>query len=226
MAATNPGWAQTSAEPPDRPDPGQAPKAASPESPKPGPKAQDRIADLQARLGLSTEQTEKLRPIFQQEMEELRGVRQKFAADTSSAGRQAMRAEMKSVREKYDGQIAAILTPAQIAEWDKIKKERGDRLDQAQERLAELQGRLQLTPDQTESLRPILEQEIGEIRAVKAKYASDTSRQGKRRAVRAVRDIQDKYAPQIAAILNEEQMAEWEKYKEERKEELRGHRGK
>jgi Spy/CpxP family protein refolding chaperone len=190
-----------------------------------GTRAQERFAELQSRLKLTPEQTEKLRPIIQQETDELRAVREKYASDKSPTTRQAMQSEMKGIHERYEGQIAAILTPEQMGEWNKIKEERKSKADsrsaQAEERIAELQSRLKLTPEQTDRLRPILQQERAELQAVREKYASDTSRKGKKDKMRDMKSIQEKYSGQIAAVLTPEQIAEWKKIKEERKQELK-----
>jgi Spy/CpxP family protein refolding chaperone len=198
------------------------------ENPAKGARAQERLGELQSRLKLTPEQTEKLRSILQQELEELRTVREKYASDTSPTARQNMQNEMKGVHERYEGQITALLTPEQMGEWNKIKEERKsnvDRMAQAQERLAALQSRLKLTPEQTEKLRPILQQELEELRTVREKYASDTSRKGKKNMFRDMKEIQKKYSGQIAAVLTPEQKEEWKKIKEERKRELKEKHG-
>lgn len=101
-----------------------------------------------------------------------------------------------------------------------------DRAAQAKERIAELQERLKLTPDQIEKLKPIVQQEAAELKAIRDKAANESSKRGKRQALRAVRDVQDKYEPQVEAILTKEQMAEWKKIREERKEAMKQKRGR
>jgi Spy/CpxP family protein refolding chaperone len=85
---------------------------------------------LQARLKLTPDQMEKLKPILQQEMTELRGVRDKHSGDSSRRGKLSMAREMKGVQDKYDDSINAILTPEQQTEWKKIKEERKQELKQ------------------------------------------------------------------------------------------------
>jgi Spy/CpxP family protein refolding chaperone len=195
-----------------------------------GAHAQDRLAELESRLQLTPEQTAKLRPIIDQETEELRAVRDKYASDSSPTAKQTMRGEMKTIHEKYEGQITAVLTPEQQTEWSKIKEEHKsgaeDRASQAQERLAELQTRLKLTPDQTEKLRPVIQQEMAELKAVKDKYAMDTSHNGRKNMFRDMKKVQEKYSGQIAAVLTPEQQSEWKKIKEERKQEYKEKRGR
>ena len=186
------------------------------ESKTPEQKASKRLERLKSQLNLTPEQTAALQPILEQEMAELRAIKEKHPSDTS-----AMQKEMKTVREKYEGQIAAVLTPEQQGEWQKIKEQRG----KAVERLAELQSRLKLTPEQTDALQPILEKEAEELRGIKEKHASDTSRSGKRDMLREMKGVQEKYEPQIAAVLTPEQMTEWKKIKEERRQEIKENHG-
>src|SRR5687768_8737612 len=145
--------------------------------------ASARLAQLASRLKMTPEQTEKLRPIIEKEMEELRTARAAHAADTPR-----MLGEMKAIHEKYEEQIAAVLTPEQLGEWQKIKEQRVARA----EHLAQIQSRLKLTPDQTDALQPILQQEMDELRTVREKHSSDTSRRGKRNMLREMKSVQQK----------------------------------
>jgi Spy/CpxP family protein refolding chaperone len=101
-----------------------------------------------------------------------------------------------------------------------------DRAAQAQERLEQLTSRLKLTPEQTERLKPIVKQEVEELRAVRERLGSDTSRRGRATMLREMRGVQEKYAPQINAILTPEQQQEWKKIKEERRQQLKEQYGK
>jgi Spy/CpxP family protein refolding chaperone len=101
-----------------------------------------------------------------------------------------------------------------------------ERSAQARERIAQLQSRLNLTPEQVEKLKPILQKEMEEVRALREKQGSDTSRKGKARVMRDVRSIQEKYEGQIDAVLTPEQKQEWKKFQDERKQQLKQKRGK
>jgi Spy/CpxP family protein refolding chaperone len=189
---------------------------AQTESKTPAEKASKRVDRLKAQLNLSPEQTAALQPILEQEMAELRAIREKHPSDAAARSK-----EMKTVRERYDGQIAAVLTPEQQAEWSKIKEQRGKTV----ERFAELQSRLKLTPEQSDALQPILEQEADELRAIKEKHASDTSRGDKKNMLSEMKGVQERYEGQIAAVLTSNQMSEWKKIKAERREEIKQSRG-
>ena len=101
-----------------------------------------------------------------------------------------------------------------------------DRAAQAREKIAELQSRLKLTPEQIKTLKPIIQQEVQELRTVRDKHASDTSRRGKLNMAREMKGVQDKYDDSITAILTPEQVQEWKKIKEERKQQMKEKRGR
>ena len=101
-----------------------------------------------------------------------------------------------------------------------------ERAAQARERLEQLQARLKLTPEQTVTLKPVLQKQFEEMRQVRANNESDTSRRGKAKMLREMRDVQDKHAGEIAAILTPEQKAEGEKIKDEAKQKARQKRGR
>jgi hypothetical protein len=64
------------------------------------------------------------------------------------------------------------------------------------------------------------------MRQVRDNNASDTSRRGKAKMMREMKDVQDKHADEIAAILTPEQKAEWAKIKDEAKQKARQKRGR
>jgi Spy/CpxP family protein refolding chaperone len=101
-----------------------------------------------------------------------------------------------------------------------------DRAEQARERIAQLQSRLKLTPEQVERLKPIIQQEVQELRAVRDKYASEASRRAKVSMAREMKGIQQKYEGSVAAILTPEQAREWNEIKQERKQEMKQKRGR
>jgi hypothetical protein len=96
-----------------------------------------------------------------------------------------------------------------------------DTAGQAKQRLAELVQRLNLTDEQKQKIAPIVKSEVGELKAIRAKYPAELSRRDKRKMFGDMKSVQRKYEPQIAAILTKEQQAEWKKIKEESKERLK-----
>ena len=101
-----------------------------------------------------------------------------------------------------------------------------ERAAQVRERFEQLQARLKLTPEQAEKLKPVLQKQFEEMRQVRDNNASDTSRRGKAKMMREMKDVQDKHAGEIAAILTPEQKTEWAKIKDEAKQKARQKRGR
>jgi hypothetical protein len=112
--------------------------------------------------------------------------------------------------------IVAVLAPLLLAE-----ESTDDRAAQAQQRLEELKTRLNLTPEQTAKLEPLIRSEMGELKTIRDQYGADASRREKKKMLKAMQGVQKKYQPQIAAVLTPDQQAEWKKIKEERKKELK-----
>ena len=84
----------------------------------------ERLAKISRYLSLTPQQTEQLKPIIQAEVAELRAVKDKHKGDTTHAGKDSMTKEATGVREKYEPQINAVLTPEQQAKWKQMKEEK------------------------------------------------------------------------------------------------------
>jgi hypothetical protein len=95
--------------------------------------------------------------------------------------------------------------------------------ERLQEKLDAVKGRLKLTPEQSEQLRPILTEELQQLRALREKYAADgdTSRRDKRRMAKELRDIRKDTDEKLKRILSKEQMAEMEQIRKEWRQEIR-----
>ena len=83
---------------------------------KPKPPSQEqwgqaRLKKISERLGLTTEQEEKLRPIMRREMEELGRIRIKCLADS------------KLIFERMEHDIAELLTPEQREKFEQMNRE-------------------------------------------------------------------------------------------------------
>jgi Spy/CpxP family protein refolding chaperone len=84
----------------------------------------DRMDKLRERLDLTDEQEEQLRPVMMDNAKELRELRQQSeggepSKESAKATREKLHEMMKAHREK----IAAILTPEQMTEFDKLQQE-------------------------------------------------------------------------------------------------------
>ena len=101
-----------------------------------------------------------------------------------------------------------------------------DRSGQVSERIEQLKARLKLTPEEVDKLKPIVQEEVKEMRSVRDRMGADTSRRGKATMLREMQAVQKKYEPQIGAVLTPEQKQEWKQIKEERKQKLQEERKK
>lgn len=104
----------------------QAPPANAPTAQE----IQQRLADAKARLNLTPEQEQRLRPLLEQEGAKLREIQAKYGGATSRPDRRAALGELRAVQQSFRGQAAAILTPEQLAEWDEMRAEARERLRQ------------------------------------------------------------------------------------------------
>jgi len=88
----------------------------------------ERLAKISKELNLTPQQNEQLKPIFQQEVADLRAVHDKYKGDKSSDAKMSRRKEMRAVQEKYEPQINGVLTPDQQAQWKKMKQEKMEQM--------------------------------------------------------------------------------------------------
>lgn len=93
---------------------------------------------------------------------------------------------------------------------------------QVRQRLDEISQRLALSPEQIEQMRPILEDEMQKLKALREKHdAGGQNRRAKLKMARELRDIQNAADEQFEKILSKEQMDELKKIRQERREQLR-----
>jgi len=99
----------------------------------------------------------------------------------------------------------------------------GERADQ---RLAQMKDRLQLTPEQVEQVQPILADEMQKLKNLRDQYeGGEQNRRGRLKLAREARDIQAKSDEQLKKILSKPQMEELKKLREERRQQLRDRSG-
>ena len=111
-----------------------------------------------------------------------------------------------------------ILSAAVAAEaTDEQKQEMSQRVEN-------LKARLKLTPEQEEKLGPLVKEEAQKLKAIREKHKGDTSRAGKKQMMQEAKPVRDHFNQEVEKILTPEQMAEWKKIKEEKKEELKERR--
>lgn len=84
---------------------------------------------LTAQLGLSTDQTAKVREIALAQAQEGQALRSKYA---TAGSREGLGPDLKALRDKYDTQLKSVLTPDQYAKYD---QQRDDRMDKRKEKV-------------------------------------------------------------------------------------------
>jgi len=112
--------------------------ALADETPAP-PDPQARLAELKSRLNLSEEQQAELKPLLEQHAATLKSIRGQYPADPAELSRKDKRAMAKAMRGQqaaFKEQLAGVLTPEQLAEWETMQKEMRE---QAKERGREQQ---------------------------------------------------------------------------------------
>lgn len=115
------GLASLSAQAEDAPPPPPPPPPPHGERGEQGPKmpnAAKRLEHMAQQLGLSAEQKEQIKAVFQEEADAIRALR-----ESEKASREQMKELRKSIRTKLE----AILTPEQQAKFKEIHKDRPGR---------------------------------------------------------------------------------------------------
>jgi len=110
-----------------------APSAAQPTPNAVPPSAnaaqvEQRINEAKARLKLTPEQEQKLRPIVKERNDAIAAIRAKHAGDTSRRARREMFQEAKAAQQQFEAKVAPILDDSQRAEWQKMRDEAKQRM--------------------------------------------------------------------------------------------------
>ena len=79
----------------------------------PGPDANQRLTHMQKSLQLSNEQTQKIKPILEQSDQQRHALRDKYEEQFK-----AFHTDMKNLDQQTRGQLATVLTPAQLQAFD------------------------------------------------------------------------------------------------------------
>jgi len=83
-----------------------------------GESADQHLQMLSEKLNLTDDQKAKLRPILQDQMQQMKAVR-----EDSSLSEEQKRAKMKPIHESLHDQINAVLTPEQRAKFKQMRQE-------------------------------------------------------------------------------------------------------
>jgi Spy/CpxP family protein refolding chaperone len=113
---------------------------------------------------------------------------------------------MQASRKLWALALSAVLFGGCLAALAQEKMGEGD----AQARLQQMAKQLNLTDEQKEKLKPILQEQGEAWRSVR----DDTSLTPAQKKAK-MKEIHEKYAPQVNGILTPEQQAKWKQMKEE-----------
>lgn len=101
-------------------------------------KLEDRLADWKARMNLSPEQVQQIRPIVVEELKEVAPIALRYDPnDHRPRTKIQMARELKKIRDKADKQLKPILTGAQ---WDTLQEIRKETKDDIKEERKEKQN--------------------------------------------------------------------------------------
>jgi hypothetical protein len=101
---------------------------------------------------------------------------------------------------------------------------RQQQLEQARDKLQQIKDRLELTPEQTEQVRPVIAEEMQQFKAVRDKYNAGGDSQNRRARLkmgRELKSIQSATDEKLRKILSAKQMDELKKIREEWRQQMR-----
>jgi Spy/CpxP family protein refolding chaperone len=177
-------------------------------------------------VNLTDEQQEKIKPLFQNEAQQVEAVR-----SDKTLSRRERAAKVREIRAATQEQVKSYLTPEQLQKLSQFREERGERREQNQDRAGQngtwrMHGRqtqpmtwqerfeqfsktLNLTFDQKQKIQPLFEDEDEQITAV---YDDTTTAPTEKPArVKAIRSAtEDKIEP----FLTPDQMEKWGEWKQ------------
>jgi hypothetical protein len=92
--------------------------------------------------------------------------------------------------------------------------------DKVQAQMQAAVARLQLTPQQQDQLRPIVQDHVAQLRALRDKYPPEASRESRRAMFHEARTLRDDYEAKVREVLTDEQEMEWAQMRREARERM------
>jgi Spy/CpxP family protein refolding chaperone len=185
-----------------------------------------RLERMTKGLGLTKKQQEQIKPILQDEYDQLEKLR-----GNDTFNRDERRAKLKALNESTYDKMKPFLTPNQLKQHEAIKKliknrrheqrgskpgpeqARGRSLMDPERRLNHMTEDLKLTEEQQAKIKPIINSEFAEISKLRG---NDTLNQTERRD--KLQALNQQTTDQIRPILTQEQLAKFETIKAKIKE--------
>ncbi len=96
-----------------------------------------------------------------------------------------------------------------------------DKIDKIKERVVAYQARLQLSVAQADRIRPLLKSELVQFANVYSRLEAATSHSERVSLLQEARQIQEETDADVRPMLNDTQKQEWQKIRDERREEIR-----
>ncbi len=93
--------------------------------------------------------------------------------------------------------------------------------EQIQQQVSEIKARLNLTEEQEQQIKPLVQEEAQKLKAIKAKYGDDTSRRAKRKMLGEAKSVQQDFEGKLSKILNKDQMKVWKDMQKERRAKIK-----
>jgi len=176
----------------------------------------DIMAMLTKELKLSDDQSKKLDTEIQKfakTVDQLKADQEKEGAEPEDLVKGA-----KKAQEEYIDQVKKILTPDQYKQYEAIKEKalKGMFEDLAAIKLMDIQSKIDISDDQLDKLAPIMGDSLYQVVTLAWEHAGHRLRVGQKiRLARELKHIQKQARDDSSKILSKEQMAAWDKLKEE-----------
>ena len=87
------------------------------------PDMRTRLEAAEQRLNLTPDQRSQVHAIVIEEIDKLKSIDARHEDDTSRATRRELFREGPAVQQDFRSRLAKVLSPEQLAEWDRIRKE-------------------------------------------------------------------------------------------------------
>jgi len=188
-----------------RPD-GDSTQRPAGDAPRMAP--EDRLKMMTEKLGLTSEQQQKIRDIYEKNASQLRELMAKGREKATEADREKFRELMRSQLEE----VTAVLNPDQKSKMMEAMKSRRDgqgsasadsQRGNAGDRIKAMTEKLDLTSEQQEKARTIFEKNAGELRELMSKGRENTSDADKQKA----RELIHSQMEEFTEILTPDQKA-------------------
>jgi len=193
--------------------------------PDPVKHAEKQTARMTEHLGLSADQTAKVKEINLRYAEKAKAA---FADKTDGDKAKAKEAH-KALRDQHQAELKKVLTPDQAAKWEQMKADKMDRkgkgpgrdldpAEHAERQTVRMTEDLGLSADQSAKVKA-----INQKYAEKAKADHDSANGDKTKMKEARKANRAEHDAELKKVLTKEQAAKWDQLKAERKGPKGGH---